>query len=130
MCDEALRKIESTTRILKDENETLQQQHILLQQQVSDEESKRDELKSHNEDLKKQIVVQSHELYYLQNNKEKAKQTILMELDDKVQEKEENIEDLNKELKEIQTQIDFAICELKKHKDGKRHRCVKYNNVE
>lgn len=119
MCDEALRKIESTTRILKDENETLQQQHILLQQQVSDEESKRDELKSHNENLKKQIVVQSHELYYLQNNKEKAKQTILMELDDKVQEKEENIENLNKELKEIQTQIDFAICELKNIKMAK-----------
>ena len=119
ICDEELRKIESTIKIQKDENATLQQKHILLQQQVSDEESKREELKQQDEELKKQIVVQKNELYDLQNDKEKAKQTILMELDEKVQEKEENIEDLNKELKEIQTKINFAICELKNIKMAK-----------
>lgn len=124
--EEELRKIESSTKDLEDTSVKLRHQYISLQEQVSAEESKRDELKSHIlefenqiDELKKQVVIQKNELYGLQHNKEKLKQEVYKEYDEKIESKEEDLEFLENRLKETQDRINFAVCELKNIKTVK-----------
>ena len=110
--EEELWKIESATKIQEDKNATLQQQVVLLKQQASAEESKRDEFRNQIDELKIMVATQKNELYDLQHNKEKLKQQIYDEFDDKFEKKKEDLDFLECRLKETQDRIDFAVCEM------------------
>ena len=119
MYDEELRKIENATKIQEDKNATLQHQFSSLQKQISAEESKRDELRNQIIELEKQVVGQKNELYSLQHNKERLKQEVYRDFDEKIESKEEDLEYLENRLRETQDRINFALCELKNIKTVK-----------
>ena len=118
-CEQELRRVESATKILEDKSATLQHQLSSLQEQISTEELKRVELGNQIIELEKQVVSQKNELFGLQHNKEKLKQEVYREFDEKIERKEEDLEYLENRLGDIHNQINFAVCELKNIKVAK-----------
>ena len=118
-CEQELRRVESATKILEDKSATLQHQFSSLQEQISTEELKRVELGNQIIELEKQVVSQKNELYGLQHNKDKLKQEVYREFDEKIESKEEDLEFLENRLRETQDRINFAVCELKNIKTVK-----------
>ena len=112
-CEQELRRVGSATKILEDKSATLQHQLSSLQEQISTEELKRVELGNQIIELEKQVVSQKNELFGLQHNKEKLKQEVYREFDEKIERKEEDLEYLENRLRETQDRINFAVCELK-----------------
>ena len=118
-CEQELLRVESTSKILEDKSATLQHQFSSLQEQISTEELKRVELGNQIIELEKQVVSQKNELYGLQHNKDKLKQEVYREFDEKIESKEEDLEFLENRLRETQDRINFAVCELKNIKTVK-----------
>ena len=118
-CEQELLRVESTSKILEDKSATLQHQFSSLQEQISTEELKRVELGNQIIELEKQVVSQKNELYGLQHNKDKIKQEVYREFDEKIESKEEDLEFLENRLRETQDRINFAVCELKNIKTVK-----------
>ena len=111
--EKELHRSEETTKAQEDRQSTLQRQFDLIQQQVTEVESKRDELEKQIIELEKQVVSQKNELYGLQHNKERLKQEVYRDFDEKIESKEEDLEYLENRLRETQDRINFALCELK-----------------
>ena len=100
--EKELHRSEETTKAQEDRQSTLQRQFDLIQQQVTEVESKRDELEKQIIELEKQVVSQKNELYGLQHNKERLKQEVYRDFDEKIESKEEDLEYLENRLRETQ----------------------------
>lgn len=107
-----LHKSEEATKVQEDRLSTLQQQFDLIQQQITEVESKRDECRTQLTDLKRQIDIHKAEQSNLQLYKEKIKREVCEELDEKIEKKEENLDYLDYRLRDTENRLNLAVCEL------------------
>ena len=110
--EKELHKSEEATKAQEDRQSTLQRQFDLIQQQVTEVESKRDECRSQLKDLKRQIDLHKAEQSNLQHYKEKIKREVYEELDEKIEKKEEDLDYLDYRLRDTENRLNLAVCEL------------------
>ena len=110
--EKELHRSEETTKAQEDRQSTLQRQFDLIQQQVTEAESKRDECISQLADLKRQIDLHKAEQSNLQHYKELIKREVCEELDEKIEKKEEDLDYLDYRLRDTENRLNLAVCEL------------------
>lgn len=110
--EKELHRSEETTKAQEDRQSTLQRQFDLIQQQVTEAESKRDECISQLADLKRQIDLHKAEQSNLQHYKELIKLEVCEELDEKIEKKEEDLDYLDYRLRDTENRLNLAVCEL------------------
>ena len=110
--EKELHRSEEATKAQEDRQSTLQRQFDLIQQQVTEAESKRDECISQLADLKRQIDLHKAEQSNLQHYKELIKREVCEELDEKIEKKEEDLDYLDYRLRDTENRLNLAVCEL------------------
>lgn len=110
--EKELHRSEEVTKAQEDRQSTLQRQFDLIQQQVTEAESKRDECISQLADLKRQIDLHKAEQSNLQHYKELIKREVCEELDEKIEKKEEDLDYLDYRLRDTENRLNLAVCEL------------------
>ena len=110
--EKELHRSEEATKAQEDRQSTLQRQFDLIQQQVTEAESKRDECISQLADLKRQIDLHKAEQSNLQHYKELIKREVFEELDEKIEKKEEDLDYLDYRLRDTENRLNLAVCEL------------------
>lgn len=110
--EKELHRSEEATKAQEDRQSTLQRQFDLIQQQVTEAESKRDECISQLADLKRQIDLHKAEQSNLQHYKELIKREVCEELDEKIEKKEEDLDYLDYRLRDTKNRLNLAVCEL------------------
>ena len=110
--EKELHRSEETTKAQEDRQSTLQRQFDLIQQQVTEAESKRDECISQLAELKRQIDLHKAEQSNLQHYKELIKREVCEELDEKIEKKEEDLDYLDYRLRDTENRLNLAVCEL------------------
>ena len=110
--EKELHRSEEATKAQEDRQSTLQRQLDLIQQQVTEAESKRDECISQLADLKRQIDLHKAEQSNLQHYKELIKREVCEELDEKIEKKEEDLDYLDYRLRDTENRLNLAVCEL------------------
>ena len=110
--EKELHRSEEATKAQEDRQSTLQRQFDLIQQQVTEAESKRDECIKQLADLKRQIDLHKAEQSNLQHYKELIKREVCEELDEKIEKKEEDLDYLDYRLRDTENRLNLAVCEL------------------
>ena len=110
--EKELHRSEEATKAQENRQSTLQRQFDLIQQQVTEAESKRDECISQLADLKRQIDLHKAEQSNLQHYKELIKREVCEELDEKIEKKEEDLDYLDYRLRDTENRLNLAVCEL------------------
>jgi len=110
--EKELHRSEEATKAQENRQSTLQRQFDLIQQQVIEAESKRDECISQLADLKRQIDLHKAEQSNLQHYKELIKREVCEELDEKIEKKEEDLDYLDYRLRDTENRLNLAVCEL------------------
>ena len=110
--EKELHRSEEATKAQEDRQSTLQRQFDLIQQQVTEAESKRDECISQLADLKRQIDLHKAEQSNLQHYKELIKREVCEELDENIEKKEEDLDYLDYRLRDTENRLNLAVCEL------------------
>lgn len=110
--EKELHKSEEAIKGQEDRQSTLQRQFDLIQQQLTEVESKRDEFRSQLADLKRQIDLHKAEQSNLQHYKEMIKREVCEELDEKIEKKEEDLDYLDYRLRDTENRLNLAVCEL------------------
>ena len=110
--EKELHRSEEATKAQEDRQSTLQRQFDLIQQQVTEAESKRDECISQLADLKRQLDLHKAEQSNLQHYKELIKREVCEELDEKIEKKEEDLDYLDYRLRDTENRLNLAVCEL------------------
>ena len=110
--EKEMHRSEEATKAQEDRQSTLQRQFDLIQQQVTEAESKRDECISQLADLKRQIDLHKAEQSNLQHYKELIKREVCEELDEKIEKKEEDLDYLDYRLRDTENRLNLAVCEL------------------
>ena len=110
--EKELHRSEEATKAQEYRQSTLQRQFDLIQQQVTEAESKRDECRSQLADLKRQLDLHKAEQSNLQHYKELIKREVCEELDEKIEKKEEDLDYLDYRLRDTENRLNLAVCEL------------------
>ena len=110
--EKELHRSEEATKAQEDRQSTLQRQFDLIQQQVTEAESKRDECIKQLADLKRQIDLHKAEQSNLQHYKELIKREVCEELDENIEKKEEDLDYLDYRLRDTENRLNLAVCEL------------------
>lgn len=110
--EKELHRSEETTKAQEYRQSTLQRQFDLIQQQVTEAESKRDECINQLADLKRQLDLHKAEQSNLQHYKELIKREVCEELDEKIEKKEEDLDYLDYRLRDTENRLNLAVCEL------------------
>lgn len=110
--EKELHRSEEATKAQENRQSTLQRQFDLIQQQVTEAESKRDECISQLADLKRQIDLHKAEQSNLQHYKELIKREVCEELDEKIEKKEEDLDYLDYRLRDTENRLNLTVCEL------------------
>lgn len=110
--EKELHRSEEATKAQENRQSTLQRQFDMIQQQVTEAESKRDECISQLADLKRQIDLHKAEQSNLQHYKELIKREVCEEFDEKIEKKEEDLDYLDYRLRDTENRLNLAVCEL------------------
>ena len=110
--EKELHRSEEATKAQEYRQSTLQRQFDLIQQQVTEAESKRDECINQLADLKRQLDLHKAEQSNLQHYKELIKREVCEELDEKIEKKEEDLDYLDYRLRDTENRLNLAVCEL------------------
>lgn len=110
--EKELHRSEEAIKAQEDRQSTLQRQFDLIQQQVTEAESKRDECINQLADLKRQLDLHKAEQSNLQHYKELIKREVCEELDEKIEKKEEDLDYLDYRLRDTENRLNLAVCEL------------------
>lgn len=110
--EKELHRSEEATKAQEYRQSTLQRQFDLIQQQVTEAESKRDECINQLADLKRQLDLHKAEQSNLQHYKELIKREVCEELDEKIEKKEDDLDYLDYRLRDTENRLNLAVCEL------------------